>query len=96
MRDDGETTMRTTLTIADDVLALARHRADADGRTLGEVISDAARMALSPPASERRYRNGILLTPITAKFIADLVWHQQADKLLSAFSWQRFDVPSAL
>lgn len=37
------------------------------------------------------YRNGILLTPITAKLIADLVWHQQADNLLSSFSWERFD-----
>jgi glycine oxidase ThiO len=37
------------------------------------------------------YRNGILLTPITAKLIADLVWHQRADHLLSAMSWQRFD-----
>ncbi|WP_310413204.1 glycine oxidase ThiO [Chamaesiphon sp. OTE_8_metabat_110] len=37
------------------------------------------------------YRNGILLAPITAKLIADLVWHQQADNLLAAFSWQRFD-----
>ncbi|WP_373543035.1 glycine oxidase ThiO [Chamaesiphon sp.] len=41
------------------------------------------------------YRNGILLTPITAKLIADLVWHQQADRLLSDFSWQRFDPRSA-
>jgi glycine oxidase ThiO len=37
------------------------------------------------------YRNGILLTPITAKLIADLVWHQRTDNLLAAFSWQRFD-----
>ncbi len=37
------------------------------------------------------YRNGILLTPITAKLIAKLVWHHQADRLLSNFSWQRFD-----
>jgi glycine oxidase ThiO len=37
------------------------------------------------------YRNGILLTPITAKLIADLVWHEQADNLLSATSYQRFD-----
>jgi glycine oxidase ThiO len=36
------------------------------------------------------YRNGILLTPITARLIADLVWHQQADNLLSATSYQRF------
>jgi glycine/D-amino acid oxidase-like deaminating enzyme len=37
------------------------------------------------------YRNGILLTPITAKLIADLVWYQRTDNLLAAFSWQRFD-----
>jgi glycine oxidase ThiO len=37
------------------------------------------------------YRNGILLTPITAKLIADLVWQRQADNLLSATSYQRFD-----
>ena len=36
------------------------------------------------------YRNGVLLTPITARLIADLVWHQQTDKLLTAFSWERF------
>jgi glycine oxidase ThiO len=36
------------------------------------------------------YRNGILLTPITAKLIANLVWHQQADNLLSSFNWKRF------
>ncbi len=40
------------------------------------------------------YRNGILLTPITAKLIAKLVWHHQADELLSNFSWQRFDTQS--
>jgi glycine oxidase ThiO len=32
------------------------------------------------------YRNGILLTPITARLIADLVWHQEEDELLAAFS----------
>jgi glycine oxidase ThiO len=36
------------------------------------------------------YRNGVLLTPITARLIADLVWHQQTDKLLTDFSWERF------
>jgi thiazole synthase len=40
------------------------------------------------------YRNGILLTPITAQLIADLVWIQQADSLLSHFSWQRFYQPA--
>ncbi len=38
------------------------------------------------------YRNGILLTPITAKLIADLVWHQKADGLLSDLSWERFNL----
>jgi glycine oxidase ThiO len=37
------------------------------------------------------YRNGILLTPITAKLIADLVWQQKVDGLLSAMSCKRFD-----
>ncbi len=36
------------------------------------------------------YRNGILLTPITAKLIAELVWHQHADPLLTDFSHTRF------
>ncbi len=36
------------------------------------------------------YRNGILLTPITAKLIADLVWHQKVDGLLADLSWERF------
>ncbi len=36
------------------------------------------------------YRNGILLTPITARLIADLVWHERVGKLLADFSWERF------
>lgn len=36
------------------------------------------------------YRNGILLTPITARLIADWVCGRQTDPLLAAFSWQRF------
>jgi glycine oxidase ThiO len=35
------------------------------------------------------YRNGILLTPITGKIIADWVWNQARDPLLSAFHWSR-------
>ncbi len=35
------------------------------------------------------YRNGILLTPITGKIIADWVWNQGRDPLLSAFHWSR-------
>ncbi|HIK06448.1 MAG TPA: glycine oxidase ThiO [Trichormus sp. M33_DOE_039] len=36
------------------------------------------------------YRNGILLAPITAKLIADLVWEQKSDPLLSHFHYSRF------
>jgi glycine oxidase ThiO len=36
------------------------------------------------------YRNGILLTPITATLIAQLVLTQTVDPLLTAFSWERF------
>jgi hypothetical protein len=42
--------MRTTLDIDEDVLAAARELARADGRTMGEVISDLARRALIQPA----------------------------------------------
>ena len=35
------------------------------------------------------YRNGILLTPITGKLIADWVWNQTCDPLLKSFHWSR-------
>ncbi|HEY9878324.1 MAG TPA: glycine oxidase ThiO [Leptolyngbyaceae cyanobacterium] len=41
------------------------------------------------------YRNGILLTPITAHLIAQVI-QGQADPLLQAFSWERFHRSSAL
>ncbi len=36
------------------------------------------------------YRNGILLAPITAYLIGDLILEQKTDPLLAHFSWQRF------
>lgn len=36
------------------------------------------------------YRNGILLAPITARLIADLILEQKSDPLLAEFSYQRF------
>ena len=54
--------MRTTLAIDDDVLAAARHLAEREQRTIGEVISALARLGLSrasrAPLPER---NGIPL-----------------------------------
>ena len=36
------------------------------------------------------YRNGILLAPVTANLIADLVWQQKSDPLLESFHYSRF------
>lgn len=55
--------MRTTLTIDDDVLDAARGLAERDRKTVGEVISQLARSALTTPRSPLRYRNGVPLLP---------------------------------
>jgi thiazole synthase len=41
------------------------------------------------------YRNGILLAPITATLIADLVWAQKSDPLLANFHYSRFQAQSS-
>lgn len=43
--------MRTTLTIADDVLYAVKERARREGRSAGEVLSDLAREALTRGAA---------------------------------------------
>jgi len=54
--------MRTTLAIDDDVLAAARHLAEREQRTIGEVISALARQGLSRASgAPRPERNGIPL-----------------------------------
>ncbi len=45
--------MRTTLDIANDVLQAARERARREKTTIGEVISNLARSALTAPPSEK-------------------------------------------
>jgi hypothetical protein len=55
--------MRTTLTIADDVLEAAKGIAQQTNRTIGEVVSDLARLALRPKG-EMAARNGIQLLPV--------------------------------
>ena len=40
------------------------------------------------------YRNGILLAPITASLMADLILEQKSDPLLAEFSYQRFHQPA--
>lgn len=57
--------MRTTLAIDDDVLVAARHLAERDGKTVGEVVSALARQGLSRSArSVRTSRNGVCLLPL--------------------------------
>jgi len=62
--------MRTTLSIDDDVLAFAKHLADRERRSLGEVISALARQGLrrDPAAGATGtgtpMRNGVPLLPL--------------------------------
>lgn len=56
--------MRTTLAIDDDVLAAAKHLAEREQRSIGDVISSLARKGLSRGArSVKTERNGIPLLP---------------------------------
>jgi hypothetical protein len=55
--------MRTTLSIDDDVLAVARDLAARRRQSLGAVISELARRSLRPRAPRRETRNGIVLLP---------------------------------
>jgi hypothetical protein len=57
--------MRTTLSIDDDVMAVARAMAASQHKTIGEVISALSRAALKPDANANAgMRNGITLLPI--------------------------------
>ncbi|HMN75083.1 MAG TPA: CopG family transcriptional regulator [Burkholderiaceae bacterium] len=56
--------MRTTLVIDDDILTAARHIAERDRRSVGEVISVLAREGLASSAGTAgAERNGIPLLP---------------------------------
>ncbi len=55
--------MRTTLTIDDDILAVAKGLAARQGRSLGEVVSDLARETLRPKGPAATTRNGVPLLP---------------------------------
>jgi hypothetical protein len=56
--------MRTTLAIDDDILAAAKHLAERDRKTVGEVISLLARQGLARGSrSTSTQRNGVPLLP---------------------------------
>ena len=72
--------MRTTLAIDDDVLAAAKHLAERERKTVGEVLSGLARQGLArgEQASKAR-RNGIPLlsrpkgaSPVTLELVNQL------------------------
>jgi len=75
--------MRTTLSIEDDVLAAAKELATREGKTVGEVISDLARQALTPKRAEKRSRSGIRLLPVQpgAKRVTAELVNQLLDEL---------------
>lgn len=72
--------MRTTLAIDDDVLATAKHLAERDRKSIGEVISALARQGLARGSRIAQVeRNGIPLlprrrgaTPVTPELINQL------------------------
>lgn len=72
--------MRTTLAIDDDILAAAKHLAERDRKTVGEVISSLARQGLSRGTrAARAERNGVPLlpsrrgaTPVTPELVNQL------------------------
>ena len=59
--------MRTTLSVDDDVLLAARERARREGRTVGAIVSELAREALTgrtgPSADPADERNGFRPLP---------------------------------
>jgi hypothetical protein len=60
----GIRVMRTTLAIDDDVLAAAKHLAEREHKSVGEVISTLARQGLTKGTrSTRPVRNGVPLLP---------------------------------
>jgi hypothetical protein len=60
----GTLTMRTTLSIDDDILAAAKEVAATERKTVGEVISALARNGMKPINTRRRSRNGIPLLAV--------------------------------
>ena len=72
--------MRTTLAIDDDVLAAAKHLAEREHKSVGEVISTLARQGLGKGTrSTRPVRNGVPLlptlkggTPVTLELVNQL------------------------
>ncbi len=72
--------MRTTLAIDDDIIAAAKHLAEREQKTVGEVISTLARQGLARATrGTKTERNGVPLlsnrrgaTPVTMELVNQL------------------------
>ena len=75
--------MRTTLSIDDDVLSLAKAQAGREKRSVGEVVSELARRGLQPRPAARKTRNGISLLPRSheGKLVTDDIVRALRDEL---------------
>lgn len=78
--------MRTTLDIDDDILAAAKDLAKVEGKTMGQVISDLARNALTAPAgggfAEAQAPFGVLDWPTLPNREGVVVTQEIVDRIL--------------
>ena len=72
--------MRTTLTLHDDVLRLARQRAARQGRPLKDMINEALRVGLALEREERGQRYRFTLTTVKGRLMPGVDLHDR-DKL---------------
>jgi hypothetical protein len=74
--------MRTTLAIDDDVLAAAKHLAERDNKSIGEIISLLARQGLVRTSRQAKPdRNGIPLLRRSGKPVTPELVNQLRDEL---------------
>jgi hypothetical protein len=65
--------MRTTLELEDDALERAKELASAEGKTVGQTVSELLRLALSLRKAEPKVRNHVpLFTPVPGARRPDL------------------------
>ena len=79
-RSDIMMSMRTTLTLHDDVLRLARRRAARESRTLKDVINEALRLGLALEGEKRGRRYRFRLTTVKGRLMPGVDLHDR-DKL---------------
>lgn len=78
--------VRTTLSIADDILLVAKERARREHRSVGEIISELARHALTqsaaPPASRSDSFLGFEPLPHRGRFVSNALVDELLDEPL--------------